>query len=164
MIEEIWKPIDGFPKHQISNLGRVKSCYGGGKILTPTKDNLGYIQFRINYNNRCYYFRQHRLIALHFIDREEGKNYVNHKDGNKSNNEISNLEWVTASENALHAANNGLSKPRGEENPKNKLSISAVKSILNSSETNEALGRLHKVATSTISHIRTGRNWKHLQL
>ena len=119
MIKEEWKQIDGFEYYYISNLGRVKSTrrwsgkkfYDREQFITLHKDtNKGYIYASISKNGKNYNLRVHRLVALMFIPNPENKSQVNHIDGNKENNVVTNLEWVTNKENIKHAWKNGLSK------------------------------------------------------
>lgn len=100
-MEEIWKDVPGCEgKYFVSNLGRVK---GPKKILKPSISNWGYERLRIRTNlGKAISPRVHRLVAQAFIPNPEGKPEVNHIDGDKRNNRVSNLEWVTPSENKLH--------------------------------------------------------------
>lgn len=85
------------------------------KILKGYKNTKGYLLVDLNKNKRA--VKIHRLVALAFINNEHNKPQVNHKDGNKLNNHIDNLEWVTNSENQKHAIKNGLKKiKKGIEN------------------------------------------------
>jgi hypothetical protein len=99
-MEEIWKDIEGFPDYQVSNLGRVKSfkC-GKEKILNGSKQK-GYMFVVLSENKMVKHKPVHRLVAIAFL----GKNsmLVNHKDGNKLNNLLSNLEYVSNRENISH--------------------------------------------------------------
>jgi len=88
----------------INKLGEVKSP--SGKILRQSKSNSGYRC--INIKNKGYFI--HRALAFSFINKVEGKYFVNHKDGCKSNNELSNLEWCTKSENTKHMYDLGIKK------------------------------------------------------
>lgn len=114
---EIWKPIEGFPKYKVSNLGRVKSLgfinnlghFRKGIILKPWDDGKGYLKVQLHKKS----FRVHRLVAQEFIPNPENKPQVNHKNGIKSDNRVENLEWVTNAENTQHAYDNGLYKERG---------------------------------------------------
>ena len=106
---EKWKDIDGFPDYKISSEGKIlrisKNYY-----LKPCLDkSIGYFVVNL-YDTKGRPHRKflHRLIAEAFIPNPENKRTVNHIDGNKSNNELSNLEWVTDSENMLHAFSHGL--------------------------------------------------------
>lgn len=96
---EEWKSIDELDnKYEISSLGNVRNV-NTGKILTGDINNIGYR--RITYNKKHYFI--HRLVAKYFVEGYEEGLVVNHKDGNKLNNTKDNLEWVTRSENDLHA-------------------------------------------------------------
>lgn len=112
MIEEIWKDIKGYVGlYQISNLGRVKSLKRitvDGKtikerILKPGTDKPGYEFIILRKNNKSHNLMIHRLVAEAFIENPNKYSCVNHKDGNKLNNNVSNLEWCTYSYNLKHA-------------------------------------------------------------
>ena len=108
-MEEIWKDIIGFEGlYQISNLGRVKSLYKN-IIRKPQKAPSGYFFLTLHKNGKIYNLNVHRTVAIHFIGYREGLE-VNHIDGNKGNNRVDNLEWVTRSENQIHAIKMGLRK------------------------------------------------------
>jgi len=96
------KNIKGFEEYySITKDGRVYSKRSEKFLKLNYKKN-GYVYIELNVGNKASNHRVHRLVALTFIDNPENKEYVNHKDGNKSNNHVSNLEWCTASENNLH--------------------------------------------------------------
>lgn len=119
LMEEIWKDVSGYENlYQVSNLGRVRSltrvvrCKNGvkksnGKILKNCFDNNYYHVTLYKHGSRkmCLV---HRLVATAFLKKIKGKEYINHKDGNKRNNNVNNLEWCTPSENAKHAFLIGL--------------------------------------------------------
>lgn len=86
----------------INILGEIKSPKG--KILKQQVSNSGY--FSINIRNKSYFI--HRAISFCFLEKVKDKKFVNHIDGNKLNNDISNLEWCTMGENTKHAYDNGL--------------------------------------------------------
>lgn len=118
---EIWNIIEGHNgRYEVSNLGNVKSndisitrSYGKivrfkGKMLNLTDNGNGYLRIRLQSetNEKAYYV--HQLVAKAFIENVNFKNNINHKDGNKKNNNVSNLEWVTHKENNIHAVATGL--------------------------------------------------------
>lgn len=114
IVDEEWKEINFSElckdkiinkKYYVSNLGRYKNSYGNIMENYKVNDN-GYI--RVNINNKT--FLLHRLIAYTFLPNIKNKNQVNHKDGNKLNNNIENLEFVTNQENQIHKYKLGLSK------------------------------------------------------
>lgn len=112
-IEEVWKDVDRF--HQISNFGRFRSLdhYSGsggkqnklrfwpGEILNPSISNTGYYKVTVYEPRKSCFI--HRLVSQSFIPNPENKSQVNHKDGNKLNNHVSNLEWCDNLENLQHS-------------------------------------------------------------
>ena len=120
---EVWKDIQGYEGYyQVSNLGRVRSLdrnvqhntkHGNvalrkGKILKCKKDLDGYSIINLSKQNNRTNKKVCRLVAQAFIPNFQNKPQVNHKDGNKSNDNVENLEWVTAKENMQHALKTGL--------------------------------------------------------
>lgn len=103
VILEIWKDIEGFEgKYQISTWGRVRNVVTGDHIK-PYKNEKGYLKVSLHKDGVGHKKRVNRLVALAFIDNPYGLPMVNHKDGNKENNSISNLEWTTDEYNRIHA-------------------------------------------------------------
>lgn len=103
--------FEGF--YKVSNLGRIKSLYNryhkGEIILKNCFDSAGYVIVMLCKDNIRFTKTVHRLVAESFLGKSEL--HVNHKDGNKSNNNIENIEFVTMSQNTRHAIENGLFKP-----------------------------------------------------
>lgn len=100
VVAEHWKPIDGYDGlYEVSNLGRVRSTYGRGKMLKPMLSNTGYERVDLFKDKKRKQFSVHRLVAKAFIENPEGKPFVNHKDESRTNNRADNLEWVTHKEN-----------------------------------------------------------------
>lgn len=115
-MEEVWKDIKGYEGlYQVSNFGKIKSKR---KILKQFINHKGYFIIQLSKRNISKTYIVHRLIAEAFIPNTENKPQVNHKDGNKQNNCIDNLEWCTNNENKAHAKINKLCKssPIGEKN------------------------------------------------
>src|SRR3990172_12419332 len=107
-MKEIWRNIFGYKKfYQISSLGRIKRIKnaGGtwkGRILKPDLDPTGYFKHRLSKYGRTKAFFLHQLLMLSFRKIKKGL-HTNHKDGNKLNNRLSNLEQVTPGVNNRHA-------------------------------------------------------------
>lgn len=120
-MKEKFATIDGFPKYQISSQGRVINSRGMEKVSKNNKDE--YLHVDLYDRGSRTTKRIHRLVAEAFVPNPDNKPDVNHKDGNKHNNSVDNLEWVTKSENMIHAYRTGLNKPhaaygmRGHKNP-----------------------------------------------
>ena len=121
-MEEVWKDIDNFEGYQISNFGRVRTHnkitftkihgerHWKDRILKPTiseKDKCSRIKLWKDGSVKC--FLVHRLVADAFLGEKIATNLtVNHKDGNRLNNRLDNLEWITREENIRHGFNTGL--------------------------------------------------------
>lgn len=103
---EVWKPIIGYEgTHMVSNLGRIKS---NNKILNMRPNRGGYLLVSLVVDGDRKDFSPHRIVARAFVPGYRVGLQINHKDGNKTNNNADNLEWCTASKNMYHAYANGL--------------------------------------------------------
>jgi len=120
-MKETWKDIKEHEgRYQISNFGRVKSLkrYNKGmqnlsdRILSQFINNKGYCKISIHFFGvkRCTHYFIHRLVAQAFIPNSKNKSQVNHKDFNKRNNYVSNLEWCTCLENVHYSIKHGRYK------------------------------------------------------
>lgn len=112
-MKEIYRPIRGYEeRYMVSNLGNVVSLnYQNtkhAKIMSPVKHHLGYLLVHLG---KSKIKMVHTLVAEAFLPNPDGKKFVNHIDGNKSNNKVTNLEWVTSKENVNHAIRTGLRNP-----------------------------------------------------
>lgn len=107
---EIWKPIDGFDNYEVSNHGNVRRI---GKQNLKSAVTRGYARLALRKEGKSHNKYVHRLVASAFLTNKDiNKNQVNHIDGNKLNNTVCNLEWVTCSENHFHAYATGLKDPK----------------------------------------------------
>jgi hypothetical protein len=106
MENEIWKPIEQYPGYEVSSLGRIKS-YKVNKVngkLLYGKDSKGYVGIDIRINGKTKQELLHRLVLSTFCPVEGWEELtVNHKNGNRKDNRLENLEWMTNSENTSHA-------------------------------------------------------------
>lgn len=104
-MKESWQIINDYPTYQISNFGRVRR---GNRLLKQNLNHYGYQSLtlsKLGVQRKC---SIHRLVACAFIPNFSNKPCVNHKDGVKTNNHVSNLEWVTHGENLKHSYENNL--------------------------------------------------------
>ncbi len=110
--DEIWRDIADYGgKYQVSNFARVRSLYRGKtKLIKPDIIHTGYLRVTLYKDGKTKSHYVHVLVAQAFIPNPEGKRQVNHIDGDKNNNCVSNLEWVTPAENIHHAFETGLRK------------------------------------------------------
>ncbi len=113
MLDEIWKDIENYEGlYQVSTLGRIKSLAGRPHIVKDRILNIWvgthYYATCLSKNKKPKFYLVHRLMAVAFVENPYNKPHVNHKDGNKLNNSLDNLEWVTHKENIQHAVDTGL--------------------------------------------------------
>lgn len=180
---EIWKRASGAlgQHYRISNFGRIKSmsrithqkCRWGQKIkkrypgrvlkTNKKKNGAGYLGVALCINGKIIYKDVHRLVAEAFYGSPSGMQ-VNHKNLNKIDNRLENLEWVTPSQNIQHAKANGRkfgkSMP-GDKNPNSKLTSREVKFIRKTKGEifSKALAEKFGVSRGTIDSIRQNRSW-----
>lgn len=128
--DEIWRDIvDYGGKYQVSNFARVRSLYRGKtRLIKPDIIHTGYLRVTLYKDGKTKNHYVHVLVAQAFIPNPEGKRQVNHIDGNKTNNRVENLEWLTPSENIQHAFETGLSKS-GCEHGRAKFTAEQVREI-----------------------------------
>lgn len=127
-----------------------------GRFVKPQINGTGY--YRVHIAGKMYFV--HRLVAMKYIPNPENKPQVNHKDGNKLNNAVENLEWVNNKENSLHALHNGWMRTE-EKHQFAKLTRDDVAYIKSHPESSrKELSEKFHISQHTISDIRTGRTWK----
>jgi len=173
------KAIEGYEGiYDIDTDGNVFSlartvCNGRGfsklkaRMLKGGIGKNGYINIGLCKKGIVKSCRVHRLIAIAFIPNPENKPQVNHIDGNKQNNKVNNLEWVTDQENVTHAWKTGLADSCGEKRFLSKLKESEVVEIRNiyakGSISQHKLGKIYGVGASVICEIVNNKAWKHVK-
>ena len=171
-MSEKWKEIPGYDgDYQVSNLGRIRSFkkWNDGRksrILKPSTNSYGYHFVMLSKNGKQTPKTIHRLIAKAFIPNPKNKRTINHKNGDKADNKIENLEWATYSENHKHAFKNGLRNHKGENSPLSKLTennvltIRAIPKWFGISQVE--ISRAFNVDPSHISDIIRRQRWAHI--
>lgn len=163
---ESWKPVKDFPLYRVSNYGRIKSFWSGRwTILNGTVTTNGYVHQPLKHLITKI-MTVHSIVLEAFVGpRPEGMQ-CNHKDGNKTNNSLSNLEWVTQSENALHAIKNGLQPLcRGESHGKAKWKdgeIWLLKKMLYHGVAKSIICKMFKMGIRNVNRIAHGDRWGHI--
>lgn len=161
----IWKDIQGYEGlYQVSNTGDIRGLdrkrFNGysyydykGKKLKGRKTRKGYLTVVLYIQNNTRTFPIHRLVAQAFIPNPNNLPQVNHKDGNKQNNCVDNLEWITNKDNQLHAWKLGLQKTRlGKDNPASKVVVQ-IDDIGNTINVFESISSANKFFNRKYSHI-----------
>lgn len=182
-MEEIWKPMPDYPDHyEISNTGLVRSKavfipHDGNwdktqkgyikkrKLHSSRLNRYGYRVVKLCKYGKCRTLTVHRLVAKSFIPNPNNHTQVNHIDGNKDNNNVNNLEWVSMSENILHAYRMGLidkEKISCENQQRADLKKGNVVEIIKllNDNTKIEIAMKYGVGRSTIGDSNKGKTWK----
>ena len=187
-MEEIWKDVIGYEGlYTVSNIGRIKSLprpvkrrsgnfiLSKERILTPIINSIdGYYRVSLFRSCKQNTFLLHRLIALSFLPNQYSKKCVNHLNGDKSDNKVCNLEWVTHSENMIHAIRTGLTPAPPRNDSRKKVCQIDIKTggIINiwpsiseanvslSGNTTGLIGRVCNIETRTAY----GFKWRHYEV
>lgn len=159
---EQWKEIIGCPGYFISSFGNVK----GVRFTHPYKTQLnkkGYLVFRIP--KYRFYSSVHRIVAIHFVDGDKNLQ-VNHKDGVKTNNHYSNLEFISCKDNIKHAIKHGLREARANiaQDMFDTTQVKVIKHAINEGYKNPEIAYYFKCDHSTISKIRTGKHYANVAI
>ena len=158
---EIWKNVVGYEANYVcSSKGEIKSIKRN-KVLKPSKSPL-YYSVDLCKNGKIKKHLIHRIIAKAFHENAENKEQVNHINGNKLDNNVNNLEWVTRSENQLHSIRIGLRHTRGEKNSQSKLTETQVIEIFNNKNKLALIADFYKISISTVCDIKRGYSWTHI--
>ena len=165
-MKEDWRDIKNYEGHyQVSRGGQVRSLKRGVQVMRPAVSRTGYWQVNLYRVGKVKHFYVHRLVAEAFIGHIAEGMEVNHKNGVKSSDEVSNLEIVTAKQNIHHAFTMGLIPPMwGENSPRSKLNEEQVREIRllkGKARVGEVAG-MFKVSVRTIYFIWEGKTWRHV--
>lgn len=165
---EKWQPIVGYEgRYEISSLGRVKSLFRD-KIMYLHKHPLGYMQVRLHKKDGGRTKYVHCLVAEAFIGPRPARLEINHKNLNKADNRVGNLEYATSSRNKRHAIKKGVQFGRnmqGEQNANAKLvedDVLVIRQRHANGETQVQLAKCFGVTRAMIGHIVNRRNWAHI--
>jgi len=184
---EVWKEVIDNKYYMVSSKGRVRSLISN-KIIKPYTTKKGYLRIGL------YYYEQdiergldsrgrkrrtlkrygsdgkhknvlvHQLVLSAFVDKPEWANMVNHKDGDKQNNSLDNLEWSNDSKNMKHAYDIGLQPSRsGEKSGHNKLNkedVCKIRKRVANGESDLEISKDYDVTAANIYRIRKGLIWK----
>lgn len=187
-MQEIWKDIPDYEGlYQASDLGQVRSLnrevpmFHGlikrkttrklrGKIIRQYKNKNGYMSVSLSANGKHKTHRVHRLVMLSFVGVPPNEKNINHKDGNKANNCLSNLEYVTRSENQIHAYTILGVKAKGPKiyGEKNHASVLTRNQVVEihrmskSGKSHRSIARYFDITHQAVGYILRGRNWPHI--
>ena len=150
---ETFVKIEGFEKYEVSNLGKVRNIKSG-RIIKPFLNNSGYLLHCLCENNKKKNLLLHRIIATAFIDNPEEKPCVNHIDENKTNNDLSNLEWCTVRENIIHGTR---IKRSSEKHFKKVIQLDLNDNVLNEFESMKQAGQETGIDASSIGKCCNGK-------
>lgn len=175
----VWRPVVGFEDHyEVSSDGRVRRTvdHRGKRVDREISQKVAqrYLDVCLSAHNKKGSHRVHRLVAMAFLGPAPSeKHQVNHIDGDRLNNCVTNLEWCTASENVRHARDTGLvlnpSPPplfRGEDHPISKLDERSVQEIRYLTSlpftSDKRIGDIYGVSKTAVKMIAMNRNWPHV--
>ena len=176
IILETFRNIKGFEDlYKISNTGKVISLPRKKGIVFRTHSitlkqkttRNGYKVVVLTKNNTTKHTSVHRLVADAFVHGKTSQKYcVNHKDGNKTNNNAKNLEWCTPKDNIIHAWRIGLinsNNIQGEKHGHAKITNVQAMEILKSNKTYTELSNIYKISKTSICNLRKQKTWKCLK-
>lgn len=169
--EEEWKILFNIDGYEISNYGKIRSLpkrYTGYKtfIMKHKINKYGYCAIKLYQYGKQKDFLIHRLVLISFNRPPKEQEQCNHKDGDKANNHIDNLEWVTSSQNHKHRCN--VLYPgchRGSKHSQAKLSekdIFEIRDLLNKKYKLQQIADIYRVSFQLISKIKNNQNWTHI--
>lgn len=162
MKNEIFKKVTVCENYSVSNYGRVRNDKKG-TFLSP-RNLKGYQRVSLWYNGKAHDHRIHRLVAQAFLPNPDNKAEVNHINGIRNDNRVSNLEWCTGKENSEHRAKTLFQGDtfKGQNNENSVLTNEDVLNIRTSTLTKTQLAEKYNVSTTQITRIITRKLWTHI--
>jgi hypothetical protein len=164
----IFHTIPTIPEYEITSTGILRNAKTKYIKSQRIGSNGYYVVTLFNKETKKTINRKvHRLLAEVFLEKVENKKCINHIDGNKLNNDLSNLEWCTQKENARHAIRIGLTNNVGEKNGMSILNVDQVvqiKKFLKDGVSQQKIAKIFNVSRSAILCINLGKNWKHVNI
>jgi HNH endonuclease/NUMOD4 motif len=173
--QEIWKPVVGLEQaYQVSNLGRIctidridtRKAHRKSQIMAITKAENGYLRISLTFCGKSRYKPVHRLVLESFTGPRPSKFETNHKDGNKTNNRIENLEWISHRDNLRHAVDTGLkTRVSGIAKQDMKLDeemVRVIHKLLSKGANPVDIAFAFMVNRNSIYGIQKGESWRHL--
>lgn len=163
MENEEWRVVPQFENYEVSNMGRIRKRDTGQELVCGI-GKIGYCKVTLRKGAIKKTFSVHRLVALAFISNPDNKPEVNHINGIKHDNCVSNLEWATPKENVRHAIDLGLINVKGSNCPFSRLNAEQVLEIrrIGRSMSQAKIGKLFGVHETVISRILNRKIWKHI--
>jgi predicted XRE-type DNA-binding protein len=163
----MWHKLKEYPMYEISANGEIRHIKS--KRLKKTRINdFGYLVVSINQLAKPKMRRVHNLLAQAFIDNPNNYTHINHIDGNKLNNKLSNLEWCNILQNNQHAFKLGLIDNTGEKNGMSKLTkekVIEIKKLLKSGDLSQyKIANLFNVSRSCVLKIHLCKTWNHVSI
>jgi hypothetical protein len=168
---EVWKDVPDYEGlYQVNNFGNVRSYHNFGyelkkepRTMKPLKTRDGYLYLTLCKDTVHKNMKVHRIVAMAFIPNELEELQIDHINGIKTDNRVSNLEWVTPKENTLRSVRLGL-KPRGEKHGNSKLTYSQVERIRDLYKTGQyshrQIGKMFGISHSVAGKIIRNELWK----
>ena len=157
----MWKEAYGFNNYLCNEKGEIYSLLRN-KILKG-RSLKGYKRVALMKDGKTIDVLVHRLIAQTFLPNPENKPYINHIDGDKTNNSVSNLEWCTQKENVQHAIETGLKDDRGTHSSRascNEEKLKEIRSLISEGKRNEEIAKIVGVSKDVVRYIRCNRTYK----
>lgn len=159
-----WKTIEEL--YEVSDEGQIRR---NGNILKTRIDRYGYEIVTLWCNGKCLTRKIHRLVAIAFIPNPDELPTVNHIDGNKLNNRVTNLEWLSVAENHRHAFATGLhtigeNRKSGRPVKLTEKDVLEIRELIKQGFGNTEIGKEFGVSCGCIYSIRMNKSWQHIQL
>lgn len=163
---EEWRPIKSHLSYEVSNLGRVKSPWKSWPHIMECRIK-GYVSVCLTQNKKVKSFLVHRLVLEAFVGKCPDGCQANHKDGNKTNNRVKNLEWLSCGENLAHGYRTGLRSNKGELHSRATLKdddVRFIKQMLIKNINKHAICKMFKIQIRNLNRIAQGTRWSHITL